>query len=94
MRINTSRWNRVRYTALTPIYDIIGRVFTKFRKLSIDGLQLTRGDKVLNYFTNALFSNINRSFEAIAKETGLEVVSNTIADFRGNYRIVILTKQY
>ncbi len=47
MRINTNRWNRIRYTLYTPGYDLIARVFEESRKKSIDSLQVQTGDNVL-----------------------------------------------
>lgn len=47
MRINTNRWNRIRYTLYAPGYDLIGKVFDVSRKKSIDSLQIRTGDKVL-----------------------------------------------
>ena len=47
MKINTNRWNRIRYTLYTPGYDLAARVFDLSRKRSIDSLQVASGDKVL-----------------------------------------------
>ncbi len=47
MRVNTNKWNKIRYTFFTPVYNLIGNVFNKYRKLSIDQLELKPGDKVL-----------------------------------------------
>jgi phosphatidylethanolamine/phosphatidyl-N-methylethanolamine N-methyltransferase len=47
MKINTNKWNRIRYTMWSPGYDLIGRVFALSRKKSIDSLQIIPGDKVL-----------------------------------------------
>lgn len=47
MKINTNRWNRLRYTFYTPVYDRIGRLFEFSRQRSIDALQVQPGDQVL-----------------------------------------------
>ena len=47
MRVNTNRWNKIRYTVFTPIYDLVGNVFNNYRKLSIEQLELKTGDNVL-----------------------------------------------
>lgn len=47
MKINTNRWNRIRYTLYTPIYDGVAGLFSGSRKSSIDQLNLKKGMKVL-----------------------------------------------
>lgn len=47
MKINTNAWNRIRYTAYTPIYDAVARILTESRKKSISSLDIKEGDKVL-----------------------------------------------
>jgi len=47
MKINTNRWNKIRYTLYTPGYDLVARVVEKSRKRSIESLQIQPGDKVL-----------------------------------------------
>lgn len=63
-----------------------------FDKFLAPGKKLTRRRKWLNYLTNALFSDINRDFEALVESTNLKIVSDDAADFGGNFRIIILTK--
>lgn len=46
MRINTNRWNRIRYTAFAPLYDRIAR-FGKQRRRSSELLALQPGERVL-----------------------------------------------
>jgi phosphatidylethanolamine/phosphatidyl-N-methylethanolamine N-methyltransferase len=46
MRINTNRWNRIRYTAFAPLYDRIAR-FGAQRRRSIALLALKPGERVL-----------------------------------------------
>jgi phosphatidylethanolamine/phosphatidyl-N-methylethanolamine N-methyltransferase len=46
MRINTNRWNRIRYTAFAPLYDWIAR-FRMQRRRSIELLALKPGERVL-----------------------------------------------
>jgi ubiquinone/menaquinone biosynthesis C-methylase UbiE len=47
MKINTNNWNKIRYTLYTPGYDLLGRIFSTSRKLSISKLNIKTGDKVL-----------------------------------------------
>jgi ubiquinone/menaquinone biosynthesis C-methylase UbiE len=47
MKINTNRWNKLRYTLYTPGYDLAARVFDQSRKRSIESMQIQPGDKVL-----------------------------------------------
>jgi phosphatidylethanolamine/phosphatidyl-N-methylethanolamine N-methyltransferase len=46
MQINTNRWNRIRYTAIAPLYDTLVR-FGKQRRRSIELLGLKAGERVL-----------------------------------------------
>ena len=48
MSLNTNRWNRIRYTFYTPIYDLlVGQIFTNSRRKSIELLNLQPDEKVL-----------------------------------------------
>lgn len=47
MKINTNRWNKIRYTLYLPIYDAVASVFSSYRKQSIELLQLTEESKIL-----------------------------------------------
>lgn len=47
MKINTNRWNKIRYTLYTPGYDKVGKFFAPSRKKSIDALEIQAGEKVL-----------------------------------------------
>ena len=47
MKINTNSWNKIRYTILTPVYDLIVGYFKESRKKSVDALEIKVGDKVL-----------------------------------------------
>lgn len=46
MRINTNRWNRIRYTVFAPFYDRVAR-FGAQRRRSIELLALRPGERVL-----------------------------------------------
>lgn len=48
--------------------------------------------RLLNPFTNLLFSDITRRIEPIVAQTGLRIISDHPADFRGNFRILLLEK--
>ena len=45
--MNQTRWNRLRYTLYTPIYDWIAKHFAVYRERSIQLLEIQEGDKVL-----------------------------------------------
>lgn len=47
MNINTNAWNRFRYSLYAPLYDLIGSLFNKDRRRSIQTLDLQPGEKVL-----------------------------------------------
>ena len=48
MSLNTNRWNRIRYTIYTPIYDLlVGKIFTNSRRRSIALLNILPDEKVL-----------------------------------------------
>ena len=47
MKINTNSWNKIRYTILTPVYDLIAGYFKESRKKSVDALEIKAGNKVL-----------------------------------------------
>lgn len=47
MRINTNRWNKIRYTMYTPVYDWVARYFAVSRKKSIDLLNIKPNQRVL-----------------------------------------------
>jgi phosphatidylethanolamine/phosphatidyl-N-methylethanolamine N-methyltransferase len=46
MRINTNRWNRIRYTLAAPVYDAVAR-FNGARSRSVAGLRLQAGERIL-----------------------------------------------
>lgn len=46
-----------------------------------------------NILTNLFFSDITRDFESIVNKTGLIVISDIDADFKGNFRLIKLTKK-
>ena len=48
--------------------------------------------KLLNPLTTFLFSDITRSIETIIANTGLRIVSDLPANFRGNFRILLVEK--
>lgn len=48
--------------------------------------------KGLNLISNFLFSDITRKIEEIVSHTQLKIISNTAADFNGNFRIILINK--
>ncbi len=47
MKVNTNAWNRLRYNAYAPVYDLIARPFVRARKRSIQLLDLQPNSDVL-----------------------------------------------
>lgn len=47
MKINTNRWNVVRYSFYASFYDVFIKLVNKSRKKSIDSLEIAEGDKIL-----------------------------------------------
>lgn len=47
MRINTNRWNRIRYTLYAPFYDLIVRRLARGRRSAIELLDVQPGERVL-----------------------------------------------
>jgi phosphatidylethanolamine/phosphatidyl-N-methylethanolamine N-methyltransferase len=45
--INTNRWNRLRYTAYAPFYDLIARRLNRGRRRAIELLDVREGERVL-----------------------------------------------
>ena len=45
--ISTNKWNKIRYTAYAPGYDILGTIFSKSREISIRELDIQKDDHVL-----------------------------------------------
>lgn len=48
--------------------------------------------KFFNLFTNLFFSDITRDFESIQTKTNFRILSDVPADFRGNFRRILLSK--
>ncbi|EKD31099.1 MAG: hypothetical protein ACD_77C00396G0001 [uncultured bacterium] len=46
-----------------------------------------------NLLTNLIFSDITRDFESIVNKTGLLAISDIDADFKGNFRLIKMTKK-
>jgi ubiquinone/menaquinone biosynthesis C-methylase UbiE len=64
-------------------------VFDKFVRKDTE-VSLIR--RFLNLLTNLIFSDITRDFESIVNKTGLEVITDIDADFKGNFRLIKMTK--
>ncbi|HYK03882.1 MAG TPA: methyltransferase domain-containing protein [Thermoanaerobaculia bacterium] len=47
MRVNTNRWNRLRYTAYAPFYDLVARRLGRGRRRAIELLNVRDGERVL-----------------------------------------------
>lgn len=56
------------------------------------GKTVSRFRRSVNLITNLLFSDITRDFESIHKLSSLELVSDSNADFNGNFRLIKLKK--
>ncbi len=64
-------------------------VFDKFVSADHEVSQIRKG---LNIISNFLFSDITRKIEEIISHTQLKIISNTAADFNGNFRILLINK--
>jgi phosphatidylethanolamine/phosphatidyl-N-methylethanolamine N-methyltransferase len=69
-----------------------GGTVAVFDKFVPKGRKISFGRKVLNLFSNLIASDITRDFESILKESGLSVVSDEPADWKGNFRLIKLIK--
>ena len=49
--------------------------------------------RLANLLTNLIFSDITRDFESTVNKTGLIVISDIDADFKGNFRLIKMTKK-
>ncbi|MDZ7809492.1 MAG: methyltransferase domain-containing protein [Arhodomonas sp.] len=47
MAVNSNRWNRIRYTAYTPFYDLVAGGFRRQRQRAIALAELRPGERVL-----------------------------------------------
>jgi phosphatidylethanolamine/phosphatidyl-N-methylethanolamine N-methyltransferase len=64
-------------------------VFDKFVKQEAT---ISWGRRLVNLFTNLFFSDVTRKIETIVDSTKLIIVNNEGADFKGNFRRIILKK--
>lgn len=65
-------------------------VFDKFVRKNTKVSSIRR---FANLLTNLIFSDITRDFESIVNKTGLLVISDIDADFKGNFRLIKMTKK-
>jgi ubiquinone/menaquinone biosynthesis C-methylase UbiE len=63
-----------------------------FDKFLPKNRELSSIRKITNIFSNLFFSDITRSFESIVGITKLTLLSDKNAGFKGNFRIIKLTK--
>lgn len=47
MKINTNRWNKLRYAIYEPFYDVVGNIFNASRRKAIATLSPTSSDDIL-----------------------------------------------
>jgi phosphatidylethanolamine/phosphatidyl-N-methylethanolamine N-methyltransferase len=47
MRVNTNRWNRLRYTLYAPFYDLVARRLGRGRRRAFELLDVREGERVL-----------------------------------------------
>lgn len=47
MRVNTNRWNRLRYTLYAPFYDLVARRLGRGRRRAVELLNVRDGERVL-----------------------------------------------
>ena len=69
-----------------------GGQISLFDKFVPKGQKASLLRRVTNGLTNFLFSDITRSFETIVSQTNLVVLSDEDADFKGNFRVILMGK--
>ena len=69
-----------------------GGMVVVFDKFVPKGRKVSVIRQFLNIFTNLIASDITRNFESIVKNSGLKVLSDEAADFKGNFRLIRLIK--
>lgn len=81
MSVNTNTWNRIRYTLYQPFYDLAGNYFNEYRKLSIEGLNLSPADKILivGAGTGLDLNYLNHQKNI----TAIDLTSSMVADLMG-----------
>ncbi|MGF7141498.1 class I SAM-dependent methyltransferase [Roseimarinus sediminis] len=70
-----------------------GGTLVVFDKFVAPGQKPSLLRRAFNLFTNLFFSNIIRSFEVIAAQSPLEVVSDRPANLKGAFRLIVMKKQ-
>ena len=70
-----------------------GGQVTVFDKFVRKGKKVSTFRRLVNNFTNLLFSDITRDFESIQASTHLQLISDKDADFKGNFRWIRLIKK-
>jgi len=69
-----------------------GGTMVIFDKFVPKGRKLSIRRKTINFFTNLFVSDITRSLESILANSGLTLISDEGADWKGNFRLIKLTK--
>ena len=81
MNVNTNTWNRIRYTLYQPFYDLAGNYFNKYRKLSIEALNLRPTDKILIVGAG---TGLDLNYLDQQKNiTAIDITSSMVADLMG-----------
>ena len=70
----------------------VGGQIAVFDKFVLADHEVSLIRKGLNIISNFLFSDITRKIEEIISHTQLKIISNTAADFNGNFRILLINK--
>lgn len=73
------------------VLKIGGRIVV-FDKFVPKNRKVSSRRRLLNVFSNMLFTDITRDFESIINKTRLTILSDEEADFKGNFRRIKLTK--
>lgn len=97
MRINTNRWNRIRYRVMAPLYDRIVR-FGESRRRSIELLDLRPGERVLvpGAGTGADLPYLPEGVEVVAVDLTPVMVERTRAraeELRRSVRVEVMDAQ-
>jgi hypothetical protein len=104
-RLNTNTWNRIRYSAWAPFYDVVTGGFDRYRRESLARLQLSAGERVLlvgagnglralNVVSAVLFTEVTRRFEDIfaATNSPLSTELDEPAALGGLFRHILLRR--
>jgi ubiquinone/menaquinone biosynthesis C-methylase UbiE len=69
-----------------------GGTIVVFDKFVPKGRSVSLRRRIVNYFSNIIVTNLSRNAESIIAHSGLKVLSDEPADWKGNFRLIKLMK--